>query len=543
VTGSATATRPRSQAEALAAFTSDADLLAAKQRLGEALPASGWLHDYLTAVTPLTDAPVEFHLASGLCAISAAIGNQVYVESWGQSIFPHLWAVLVAPSSFWRKSTSINTAEALLRSASETSLLPSDFSREKFLRILAERPAGLLTVKEFGGFLATLGRDYMGGMKENLTELYDGPDVFTRALQSGEIKIQRPAVTILAATTLDWLESRITDGDLRGGFLARFLFVTASQKATTKGLTRGMDPVQRVRLTSDLADIAHRPPAKAEYAPGVEELLNDWMSGWEAEVGRTRHRSDLSGFAVRLQTYALKLAMIYRASTVAGDEGHSSAVIDELSARQAIAYCRVLWTNVAGLIDDEIATTKEAKELRRLTTIIGSGATRSDALKLSKMRARDFDDYLKALIDSHQITSEKRRSSEVGIERQRDSSVQWLAPVDQRARHLLDTAAAVHPDDPDEALGVPVVPRSYSSPNGTGIPSEPQGTVRSGEPEELQGVDLSSDSPSSSLSFSLSSNDLTNQHIHARPREGTASRNSKPDQPFEVDELDPRDLL
>jgi hypothetical protein len=137
------------------------------------------------------------------------LGNQPVVRQTGaRAVYPHLWAVLVAPSSFWRKSTAINMAEALLREARGRARAAPDFSREKFLRILAERPVGMLTLKEFGGFLATPRRDYMGGMKENLTELYDGPDVFTRALQTGRIEIERPAVTLLAATTLDWLESR-----------------------------------------------------------------------------------------------------------------------------------------------------------------------------------------------------------------------------------------------------------------------------------------------------------------------------------------------
>lgn len=497
----------RSAAAALAAYASDADLRAAKMRMGEALPDEGWLRDYLMAVTPLTDAPVEFHLISGLCAISSAIGNDLYVESWGQNVYPHLWAVLVAPSSFWRKSTSINTAEALLRSAAPTALLPSDFSREKFLRILAERPAGLLTVKEFGGFLAALGRDYMGGMKENLTELYDGPDVFRRALQSGEIVVEKPAVTILAATTLDWLESRITDGDLRGGFLARFLFVTAAHKASAKGLTTGMDYVARMRLVDGLADIAARAGGKVEYGPGVQDLLNEWMHGWEDEVGTTHHASDLSGFAVRLQTYALKLAMIYRASSLLEDDGHPATVIDEPSARAAIAYCRVLWANVAGLIDDEIAVTREAKELRRIAGIIGAGATRSDALKASKMRAKDFDQVVDTLVQSGQVTREKRRASEVGIERLRDSTVEWLA---------------VHRTGSNGASSVLQFPGSSGSPNGLGIPSEPEGNRKGGEPEGTRRAKPLSESSSSSTSpSSLSDESDERTESHTRERTGT----------------------
>jgi hypothetical protein len=160
------------------------------------------------------------------------------------------------PSSFWRKSTAINSAESLLRSSAPDAVLPSDFSREKFLEILGKTPAGMLTLKEFGGFLAALGRDYMGGMKETLTELYDGPDEYSRSLKSSTFTVKRPALTLLAATTLDWFEGRIDEGDLRGGFLARFLFVTAKHKASPKGLTGGMDPVSRVRLQLALHQIA-----------------------------------------------------------------------------------------------------------------------------------------------------------------------------------------------------------------------------------------------------------------------------------------------
>lgn len=498
----------KSQAAALAAYTSDADLRAAKVRMGEALPDEGWLHDYLSAVTPLTDAPVEFHLAAGLSAAAATLGNVRWAESWDQRVYPHLWTVLVAPSSFWRKSTSINSAERLLRDSAPSTLLPSDFSREKFLRILSEKPAGMLTLKEFGGFLAALGRDYMGGMKENLTELYDGPDVFVRSLQSGEITVRQPAITILAATTLDWLESRITDGDLRGGFLARFLFVTAKQKATPKALTAAMHPVTRLGLQRGLNELFERPGGKVELQQPAAEMLDAWIFGWEDEVGRTNHRSDLSGFAVRLQSYALKFAMIYRASNTVGQDDRSDLVLDEQCVRQAIAYCRVLWANVAGLIDDEIATTREAKELRRLVSIIGAGVTRSDALKLSKMRARDFDDYLRALVDSGQVTSDKRRASEVGIDRLRDTTVQWLAPV--------------HHGSPNGRLAVlqfPGSPDDYGSP---GIPSELEGNHNDGEPEELQGSDSLSGEPSSSTSLSLSiSNESKNQRAGTRERTGT----------------------
>jgi hypothetical protein len=495
-------------AEGLAAYATDADLRAAKTRMGAAMPDDGWLYEYLRAVTPLTDAPVEFHLVSGLCALAGVVGNGMWAESWGQKVYPHLWAVLVAPSSFWRKSTSINLAEALLREASPTSVYPSDFSREKFLAILAENPAGMLTQKEFGGFLATLGRDYMGGMKENLTELYDGPDLFVRSLKADKVEIRRPAITLLGATTLDWLESRITEGDLQGGFLARFLFITAAEKASAKGLTTAMDILVAMRLRDALHEIHERVGGAVSYTPAARELLDDWIHSWEDEVTRTRHRSDLSGFAVRLQTYVLKFAMLYRVSATAFAEEPGAQLLDERSVAQAIAYCRVLWSNVAILIDDDIAVTKDAKELRRIRRIIGDGITRSDALKLSKLKARDFDQYLDALVQGGEVTNVRRRASEVGIDRARDSQVMWLSPM-SRNGHA----------DPSSSLDV-----LSSSP--TAVHPEPQGNAseaeETGNSSEIEGSELSTESSSTSTSPSLSISDES-----ARTRGGGRAREGK----------------
>lgn len=500
-------------AAALAAYASDEDLKAAKRRMGAAMPDQGWLADYLRAVTPLTDAPVEFHLASGLCALSAAVGNRLYTESWGQNVFPNLWVVIVAPSSFWRKSTSINQAEALLRLAAPTRVYPSDFSREKLIKLLAEEPAGMLSVKEFGGFLASMSRDYNAGTKETLTELYDGPDLYTRALQSGVIEIRRPALTMLGATTLDWLEGKITEGDLQGGFLARYLFVTARDKASAKGLTGAMDQEQKNDLVARLHHAYDRPQQRVYYEPAARQMLDDWALGWEAEVTGTSHRSDLSGFAVRLQTYALKLAMLYRVSATANEGATDEHRIDELSAAQAIAYCRLLWSNVTGLIDEKIAISKDAKELRRILSIVGAGCTKSDALKLSKLRARDFDQFLDTLLQSGQLYSRKVRSSEVGLDRARDTMVTWLSltpPPSENGHSGSHSGSLQYPEQPD--LAAPV--------NPSGTTGEPE---EEGNPRELEGPDLSSESPSSSTSLSLSTSHDSLLGIYTRGREGTGA--------------------
>jgi hypothetical protein len=190
-----------------------------------------------------------------------------------------------------------------------------------------------------------------------------------------------------------------------------------------------MDYLVRMRLRDALHDIHELPETLVEIDADARDQLDDWMHGWEEEVGRTRHRSDLSGFAVRLQTYALKLAMLYRVSACALVDDMPMHRLDELSVTQAIAYCRVLWSSVAALIDDDIAVTKDAKELRRIRKLIGTGATRSDVLRLSRIKARDFDQYLDALVQGGEVVRMQVKASEVGLDRARDGDLQWLSPA------------------------------------------------------------------------------------------------------------------
>lgn len=487
-------------------------------RLGAALPAEGWISDYLEAVVPLTDAPVEFALASGLCALSAALGNQIWIESWDQQVYPHLWAILVAPSSFWRKSTAINMAERLLRESEAERVLPSDFSREKLLEELQARPVGMLTLKEFGGFLANISRDYMSGTREMLTELYDGPLEYARALKSKSYVVRRPAITVLGATTLDWLEARVTEGDLRGGFLGRFLFVTATEKAAPKGLTGGMDGIARMHLRDALRALMKLDTGEAKFTPAARQLLEAWISTWEEEVTSSHHSTDLTGFAVRLQTYALKLAMLYQASSAIGD-GRPIDRLEEHAVASAIAYCRLLWHNVVGLIDEKIAIGKDAKELRRLTEMVGHGRgiARMNLLKLSKLKARDFDGFLETLVQSGAVEELRLMPADLGLERATNRAIRWI-------RSTRRTGPAASVDDAGEPLTSPhftdsgretdlgSVPAQF-----TGSESEARTGKRGRSESEASGAESLSDSPLTSPSLSsLSINHESHTRAHAR---------------------------
>ena len=101
-------------------------------------------------------------------------------------------------------------------------ILPNDFSREKLIENLGKQPAGIFPVYEFGEFMSKFNRDYMLGVKEFLADLWDSPSQYKRSLKGCDVTINNPAISLLGATTIEWLEDKLTQSDLRGGFFPEY---------------------------------------------------------------------------------------------------------------------------------------------------------------------------------------------------------------------------------------------------------------------------------------------------------------------------------
>lgn len=412
------------------------DITDARSRLGAALPTSGFLGRYVRAAISLTSSPAEFHLLSAISAVSAVLGNRVCIENWGTRLYPNTWNVMVAPSGLVNKSTAIALSKRLITDAGLDVFHASDGSREGMLSEFAKKPAGLTVLDEFGAWLAANTSDYRVGTKENLTELYGGTDQWRRTLRSGDVVINRPALSILGATTVDWLEDRVTAADLRGGFLVRFMFLTAgpAERATNRDFSQ-WNEIERNRLIAAIRRI-HRIGATANPSePTSLELTDDarvayttWANAWEKRV-EGDSRSELLSFAVRLRTAVLKLAIVYHASACAFDDTLAPLVVDARAMEAAIAFCELVWVHVHRIFETDFASDKDQRAMRMIVEIIGRvGQTRSVALKKSKMKARDFEQYVETLEQSGVIVRSLLKASELGKQNVRNYRSEWLEP-------------------------------------------------------------------------------------------------------------------
>ena len=75
-----------------------------------AMPASGYVRDYVVYATSCMDAPPMYHLMSALGIVSAAISPQTDLVFQGQVHPLHLFLLIVGDSSASRKSSSIKRA-------------------------------------------------------------------------------------------------------------------------------------------------------------------------------------------------------------------------------------------------------------------------------------------------------------------------------------------------------------------------------------------------------------------------------------------------
>lgn len=285
-----------------------------KRLVSMAIPSTGFLRDYVDYAETLTDAPRIFHLFSGLSAMAGAVRRRAWVQGFGgRPLYPNLWAVLLAPSSVFRKTTALNISRDLMAD-SGVPILPEDFSREMLVEVLAGTPQGSFVWSEFGSAIAQFDREYMSGIKDMLADMYDCPSSYRRLLKSGAFEVENPCISILGATNIDWMvDKQNTKNDLRGGFLARCLFVPYHSKDFEMETPGIVDNAWRGRLTGFLRDLQELHPVEFQISE-LSDLRRQLKEELDATAKQSEYLIELSAAFTRYQAVALKLGTLYAIS-------------------------------------------------------------------------------------------------------------------------------------------------------------------------------------------------------------------------------------
>ncbi len=207
-----------------------------------------FLEDY-SEYSSGNEAPPEFHLWSGLCALAACCGPNLWMDMGGAgNIQPNLYVLLVGPPGI-KKSTAKDISRDLLRkihtNKHKVPIAPDSSSKEAFVDFLSRKDSPCKMVFDHAGGaryytkcclwsdefvnLVSVGGDPMAWI-QILTEIYlPRPSYKAATIARGNVEMPYPYVNLLGCMTTDITKALINDGSLSGGFSRRTIYIYSNK--------------------------------------------------------------------------------------------------------------------------------------------------------------------------------------------------------------------------------------------------------------------------------------------------------------------------
>ena len=206
--------------------------------------------DWLARKSPMT--PRIFLESAPLWAVGLAIARRCVLRLSFDDIYPNLYVLWVAPTTYYHKSTGLKAITRLVSSTLPHLLMPETTTPEMLVAKLAgQRPSNYdqlvpserkledaalryagqrgLSIDEASKIL--IPKKYMEGHAEALMQLFDAPDRMERELRGdGKLIIYNPALSLIGATTPAMLSRYLTDSEWESGLMARIVPLTPTEK-------------------------------------------------------------------------------------------------------------------------------------------------------------------------------------------------------------------------------------------------------------------------------------------------------------------------
>ena len=192
------------------------------------------LSEYVRLTSAAIPAPKAYHVLCCLSLLSNLLTENVCLHLKSGPIFPNLYTMLLADTTWTYKTTSMAKMLGILDKVYPDSLIGSGGSPEGLFYALSERSgrSSLFWKDEAVGFFYEAGqKNYMAGMLDSLTKFYDCQSE-ARVLAGDQrqnqtvrtIYIRDPRLSLMVGGTLTRFFDVINEDRIMDGFLPRFLF-------------------------------------------------------------------------------------------------------------------------------------------------------------------------------------------------------------------------------------------------------------------------------------------------------------------------------
>lgn len=268
-----------------------------------AFPENHFVTSYIEYAAKRTDAAYDYHEVIALIDLACATPRlTAKLAPYPHGLATNLYALIVGTSTTSRKSTAIEAGEDLLDRAMPQITLPSQFSPEGFIEVLAHRPsqASVWIVDEFGEMLEKLHHaKHMTGLRGLLLALYSKRfwenRRHSKRKKGGDSEADVDRVngcylSILGATTPAIFDS-LTLKDVTTGLLPRFAIVMPENKPVRKPFYELVVDLDRERngLVKWLANINRFCTREryAEFEHDALKLIDEFAAEIEEEASET----------------------------------------------------------------------------------------------------------------------------------------------------------------------------------------------------------------------------------------------------------------
>lgn len=412
-----------------------------------ALPS--YFREIIEAISPSTLAPDEFLTTAYLSSMASAIGTRAHIQ-FGRRIYsPSIWAMIIAASSDFFKSTAIREArspilkidkehesvyleaiedyngelkryEALSKENKLNKDEPvapirkeidfsDDETLESFYQTLHDNPdGGLLAFDEIGGWIEGFDKYRNGsGEKRRWLTIFDNhPIKYKRKTDKTHLVIDKPFVSMIGGITTNTFNSIFKGGmvDIENGFLPRFIFCkTPKLIKKDDSFLRADIPSEKLNRIYELfKSVTVTRPGAIELLPESLEMLNDWYKQHQKQKDDLYYPDELSPFWRRLEGYLLKFALVFHIyKTAAGEE--TSHLISIKTLTEAMSLTEYYKGQAWGVVR-ELCQGKDSRvfdDLKALLQKMGGEAT-TRQIQQAKNYWRGRGEYLKNVLEKMQ---------------------------------------------------------------------------------------------------------------------------------------------
>jgi hypothetical protein len=363
----------------------------------------GLMGRYRDVVSPCTEAPDVFHLGSFVAAVGCLVGRKAWVRS-PHHVYPNFYSLLVGKTANARKTTAYQFAIDLFDGVQE--LLYDDHAKRlnglaspeglalAMIHRESTEPYRILGIEdEFRSLITKGGQRAVANLIPKITELFNSPRVFEVNTKNNPIRVRNPFLCMLAASTRAWFEQSMTQRDVSGGFLNRWLLFEGQAE---KELPTPPPVVQGPweDLVLDVADAIHSASGFFQFSPDADRYYKDFY-----HITRTDFDSEATS---RTDLHARKLGLLY--AILANRKDNLIHLDDIESGAEVAKYCARVVEPIAACL--EVSQQRGLEE--RLISLIRArpGVGKRDLYRALHISAFELNRIITSLVSEKIVREE-----------------------------------------------------------------------------------------------------------------------------------------